>query len=479
MYSIVLSTIVTCFKKRQLLPLYTLLLFFQTIFYVIIIIRESLLSPWISLISTIFLLLNIVIVICGYILLILLYRHSVRTIFNRNIPSTCIECIPSFCQHLLMLRPLEIIFRYLTRHLRMLPDVIVLGEVRCGTTTLCHHLTHLDQVYFQGPFCLWDHPEMDHKESFYFVGHYLGYVTPYDYRMCFPLKIEKWWYNHKHLFLPWKTKPKKPFLVFDGCAQYLTSPTAPYLIAEAYHHYTNTSCRPPLLIACIREPISQAISWWRYENAAIIWGQNMGLNEWNLQLRSPNYPPKTILNALHFSSSPFVETRYRDAESLVTYMLRTKSRYIHMPSWAITWPAGQMSVFGRSSKYRTNIEKYERVFESYFKPIRASSPSSISSNDFRFTYLIPTESLSEHLIVHLSSILLTLSHNKFGHDRTLLVEISQSVNVSNVYIRRNATTIPTKNNPLHQYKDVDEDERKILYRLLCEDIKDFQVLVSS
>jgi hypothetical protein len=95
-----------------------------------------------------------------------------------------------------MLRPLEILFRFVTAPLRVLPDVIVLGEVRCGTTNLCAHLSSLSaqhggkkRIKCYTPFCPWAHPELDNKESFYFVGHYLGMVDPYFYRMAFPLIV--------------------------------------------------------------------------------------------------------------------------------------------------------------------------------------------------------------------------------------------------------------------------------------------------
>ena len=160
--------------------------------------------------------LNFFINVVGYIFLIRLYKHSIRYIFNREIPPTIMECIPSFCAHLSLLRPLEIIFRYLTYRWRVLPDVIVLGEVRCGTTSLCQHFASLRQrkrndndnddnsqqaetpiIDCRTPFCLWAHPELDHKETFFFVGHYLGYVTPEAYRMCFPLKTTKWFNEMK------------------------------------------------------------------------------------------------------------------------------------------------------------------------------------------------------------------------------------------------------------------------------------------
>ena len=169
------------------------------------------------------------------------------------------------------------------------------------------------------------------------------------------------------------------FFSFDGCAQYLSSPTAPYLIAHAYRQNKT----PPVLVACIRNPVDQDISWWQYENNAMAWGESMGLTEWNTELRSKQYPPKTIVEALEFSQSTFVQQAYNDAESLVKPMLRTtctsndgpENRLLHktynwvytrktLPPWAITWPGGQLSIIGKG--YSCNISRYNEVFQSEF-----------------------------------------------------------------------------------------------------------------
>ena len=85
---------------------------------------------------------NTVLNVVGYTVLVLLYRHSVQTIFNRNVPALRRDArgrlarephpaVASFNAHLLLLRPLEVAFRFLSAPLRVLPDVLVLGEARC------------------------------------------------------------------------------------------------------------------------------------------------------------------------------------------------------------------------------------------------------------------------------------------------------------------------------------------------------------
>ncbi|KAL7429961.1 hypothetical protein ACHAXM_002923 [Skeletonema potamos] len=344
---------------------------------------------------------NVVLNLCGYILLVLLYRHSIQTIFNRKIPvlqrdtSGCIlpephPAIKSFNTHLSLLRPLEILFRFATAPFRVLPDIIILGETRCGTTNLCGHIVSVAEASSSSsppssslsreinerrivrikcytPFCPWAFPELDHKESFYFVGHYLGIVDPYFYRMAFPLKITRWWEERVLGNI---------FLCFDGCAQYLTSPSAAYLIASAYQNEEISGsrvCIAPSLVACVRNPVEQAVSWWKYENNACSWGESMGLTEWNTCLRSNDYPPKSIGDALKYSQSHFVRAAYADAEHLAKTLIKQQKRnnplyyrVKRLPNWAITWPGGQLATIGRSGKYTGNINRYNNVFYSIF-----------------------------------------------------------------------------------------------------------------
>jgi len=174
---------------------------------------------------------------------------------------------------------------------------------------------------------LWAHPELDNKETFFFVGHYLGNVSPIYYRMCFPLKITKWFSETKSKLIKsvifWREITPKPFITFDGCAQYLTSPSAPYLIAEAYR---NSNTPLPVLIACVRDPKDQAMSWWKYENNAIAWGEGMGLKQHNTKLRGTEYPPKTFVNAVVFSRGKRVSELYERAENLFAMDAQIKKK---------------------------------------------------------------------------------------------------------------------------------------------------------
>jgi hypothetical protein len=313
-------------------------------------------------------------VLSGYLLLIALYRHSIHVVFNSKVPS---RFLPSFAVHLEMMKPLEIICRYLTSRLRVLPDVIVLGEVRCGTTTLCHHLASIDGCH--EPFCLWRHPELDKKETFFFVGHYLGIVDPQKYSMCFPLAMTRFFC---------RTILRRPFFTFDGCAQYLSSPSAPYLIAKAY---SDAGKPPPVLVACVRDPLEQTISWWNYENNAIAWGKSMGLVDWNTGIRTKNYPPQTLSDAFSFSSSDDVESMYKRVEDI---FIQNGDVARILPDWALTWPGGQLSGIGRNGRFAANIGRYERVFSHVFGESKRTSIVPSTSN-FRFVNVVTLENMHD------------------------------------------------------------------------------------
>lgn len=308
---------------------------------------------------------------------------------------------------------------------------------RSHQTSLCEQLASLEDFECYQPFCLWAHPELDKKETFYFVGHYLGQVTPRYYRMCFPLKITKWWCSFKWSIICrctwWKEyKPtRKPFLTFDGCAQYLTSPSAPHLIAQAYHE---AKVPPPILVACVRDPVDQTLSWWKYENNAMAWGESMGLDEWNTDLRSAKYPPESIDEALDFSLR--LKDSYESAEALVTggdgsygtLSARGKegrtARKYWLPPWAMTWPGGQLGGIGRNGRFASNIERYESVFRASFCESAREEQKILTEPKTQFINILPLERLSstESLKKFLISILKRNAERKIREERVFFLD---------------------------------------------------------
>jgi len=327
-----------------------------------------------------------------------------------------------------------------------LPDIIVLGEVRCGTTSLCQHLADFEFVDCHTPFCLWAHPELDNKETFFFVGHYLGIVTPRHYRMCFPLKITKWWGETKSRI---RGEPIKPFLSFDGCAQYLTSPTAAYLIAEAYRE---AGQKPPILIACVRRPVDQALSWWRYENNAMKWGEGMMLNKWNVRLRGQLYPPRSLEHAIKYSRSDHVENMYQRAERLFVETVEKRS-FLRLPQWSVTWPGGQLGAIGRNSCFARNISRYERVF--------SNSRSHEHIQALEHVSIFPIEFLCDEKLLQgfLATILERVG--KRTNNYALFVDAIHMVKSSSIELKsihRNAGTLPREEEVRHIRSKFAEDE---------------------
>ena len=154
-------------------------------------------------------------------------RHATKTVFNRRPPLS-----PAYKLSIAWVTRPPARARVLTFWARVpAPDVYVLGEARCGTTTLCALLR--SQLGMLGPFSIWDHPLANDKESFYFVGHIFGIVSPLLYRICLPLKL------------------RRPAVVFEGCASYLCCCCWVPMLVRRLHRRR----RPPVLVrGCCASP---------------------------------------------------------------------------------------------------------------------------------------------------------------------------------------------------------------------------------
>ena len=97
-----------------------------------------------------------------------------------------------------MTRPLETVFRLLTAPLRDTPDIFLLGETRCGTTTLSAYLKELPGA--QAPFCPWIHP-LEGKETFYFVSWQRPVVCASDVLVSVYISIALIAHTHTHTLL--------------------------------------------------------------------------------------------------------------------------------------------------------------------------------------------------------------------------------------------------------------------------------------
>ena len=166
----------------------------------------------------------------------------------------------------------------------------------------------------------------------------------------------------------------------------------------------------------------------------------MELTEWNTSLRSSDYPPKTLMTALDFSSSDFVEDSYGRAEQLV--------KNCHsLPPWAMTWPAGQLGAIGRSGMYASNIDRYERVFGATFGNHQASSQTTVSQracqypmgSKYQYMNVIALDDLKNEttLKVALTSIMEQLSERR--------QEMARLEQPSSLFSRLKSTCFPQTN----------------------------------
>eukprot|EP01083_Nonionella_stella_P253759 872909_1 len=119
-------------------------------------------------------------------------------------------------------------FRLLTYKLRMpAPDIHIIGEMKCGTTTMSECLKSLGMI---GPFSMLNHRLCHGKESLFFVGFQGSYLMKKKYySMCFPFRFT--------------AKP----LVFDACPHNL-------FLTHAHRRMVNNKNK---YIIMVRNPIKK------------------------------------------------------------------------------------------------------------------------------------------------------------------------------------------------------------------------------
>lgn len=164
--------------------------------------------------------------------------------------------------------------------------------------------------------------------------------------MVFPLQLTRWWYRNVL---------GRPFLVIDACAQYLTTPWTPALMRKAVGPDVK-------IVVCVREPVAQNVSWWRFEHGAMAWVDSMGIPaSAGTDSTRIEYPPRSLLESHRLSTSSKVEKMYTDAEALAGEVLAGSKQVL--PDWAITWPNGQLSAAARNGRFADNIQRWHKHFD--------------------------------------------------------------------------------------------------------------------
>lgn len=276
----------------------------------------------------------------GFTFSIAFYAHTTRTVFNRRVRWN----LRTYWQHLMLTRPLEALWRFLTAPLRVRPDFHILGEVRTGTTSMAAHLRDIGCI---GPFSPWIIPLAADKESFYFAGHYFGFVHPSFYRMCFPLRITMWF---RRCILG------QPSPVFDACASHLNTPWTAAL----------TRCATPdaALVVQLRPPHEQHASWWKLEMGAHLWAKSMDMSQ---DFLPPDYPPTGFREAQALSRDARTEELYQEGERAGAKILAAPGPLARLavswlPERLLPFPGGQLAAFARMGRYVDNLRRFSDLF---------------------------------------------------------------------------------------------------------------------
>jgi len=236
----------------------------------------------------------------------------------------------------------------------------------------------------------------------------------------------------------------------------LSSPTAAHLIAQAYHE---AGQKPPVLIACVRRPVDQALSWWKYENNAMKWGEGMMLKTWNYGLRGQLYPPKSVEDAVKYSHSYHVANMYQRAERFVLENVQNR-RLIRLPQWAVTWPGGQLSALGRNSCFTSNISRYERAFGDSRRPQSHNPEQTLTHvTIFPMEYLRDERVLKNFLVSILHQVAKRLDDN--SHFDAAIHATESSTNQFNS-IHRNAGSASCRKEEVRHIRSIfEKDEEKL------------------
>lgn len=132
---------------------------------------------------------------------------------------------------------LKKVFRASTNPLRLMPDFIIIGTMRGGTTSLYSYLT--------------EHPSIGsaYMKEVHFFDMYFNKGL-YWYRLQFPSSVQKYYTEHVQ---------KRSFITGEASPYYLYHPHAPKRIAKTLPHVK--------LIVQLRNPVNRAYSHYYHEVA--------------------------------------------------------------------------------------------------------------------------------------------------------------------------------------------------------------------
>ncbi|GAC1629308.1 MAG: hypothetical protein NVS4B7_18130 [Ktedonobacteraceae bacterium] len=222
-------------------------------------------------------------------------------------------------------------FRATTNPLRMMPDFIIIGAQKGGTTSLYRYLVehpNIAPIYVKEPHFL---------DIYYFKG--LGW-----YRSHFPTAVEKYYARHIQ---------KHDLITGEASPYYLFHPQAAKRAAK--------SLPRTKFIVLLRNPIDRAYSQYQH------------------QVRQPNVEPLSFEEAIDAEEKRLAgeEEKLRQDEKYVSFNHRhysylARSTYIkQLPAWMNLFPREQFLILKSEDLYPPmKIETRARLIE-YFKPYNA------------------------------------------------------------------------------------------------------------
>ncbi|WP_347375013.1 sulfotransferase [Aequorivita sp. Q41] len=193
-------------------------------------------------------------------------------------------------------------YRSLTWKRRSLPDFLIVGAQKAGTTSLFYYLSQHPQIV--SPY---------KKEVHYFDGGLNPKVDTYK-------KGEKWYRSN----FPLKPKSKK-IKTFEASPLYLFNPLAPKRIKELLPNVK--------IIILLRDPVERAISQYHHENKKEEWDNSPIVKA--MQMEEERM--KTALESKDYKSKEFIKYSYKArgkyAEQIERYfMLFPKSNILILES---------------------------------------------------------------------------------------------------------------------------------------------------
>jgi hypothetical protein len=249
--------------------------------------------------------------------------------------------------------------RILTSPVRLMPDFIIIGAQRCGTTSLYHHLV--------------EHPCVvpAFKKEIHFFSLHFGRGVAW-YRAHFPYRLYRGYMQRLH---------KKPFMTGEASPYYLFHPHAPKRASEVVPRVK--------LIVLLRNPVDRAYSHYHllvrlghetasFEDALGLEGERLH-GETTRMIEDEDYFSFNHLYYSYLSRGIYVDQlmawrsfflqeqilvlRSEDFSDRPAMVMKRVADFLGLPVWDV----GECKEYNQAHYPKMDAETRERLI-SYFKP---------------------------------------------------------------------------------------------------------------